>query len=178
MRALGMKVVALLALLKALDEELSVLGKLGKVFHISYGHASRFDQRFKVRVSWSVCRIHPSIPTPHSRPFSNKQTNRPDPTRPDETNQIRERAWALGGMISSRLSKEAQRVQRDMSSNDGGGDGEPFSAPPSFDDFDRRRFGGNNNGAGQRGWDERGRLRYGDDGMRPPPYNPSAGNNN
>lgn len=48
MRVLGMKAVALLSLLKGLDEELSVLGKLGKVFHISYGHAARFDQRFKV----------------------------------------------------------------------------------------------------------------------------------
>ena len=49
-RVLGMKGVALLSLLKALDEELSVLGKLGKVFHISYGHMARFDRRFKVRV--------------------------------------------------------------------------------------------------------------------------------
>ncbi len=49
LRVLGMKAVALLSLLKALDEELAVLGKLGKVCHISYGHASRFDQRFKVR---------------------------------------------------------------------------------------------------------------------------------
>lgn len=47
-RCLGMKIVASMALLKSLDEELSVLGKLGKVFHISYGHMARFDQRFKV----------------------------------------------------------------------------------------------------------------------------------
>ena len=49
MRVLGMKFVALLSLLQALNEELSVLGKLGKVFNISYGHMARFDRRFKVR---------------------------------------------------------------------------------------------------------------------------------
>ncbi len=50
-----MKIVALMALLKALDEELSVLGKLGKVFHISYGHAAAFDNRFKVREKlWAI----------------------------------------------------------------------------------------------------------------------------
>lgn len=53
MRVLGMKVVALLSLLQALNEELSVLGKLGKVFNISYGHMARFDQRFKVG-GWAV----------------------------------------------------------------------------------------------------------------------------
>lgn len=54
-RCLGMKIVAFMALLKSLDEELLVLSKLGKVFHISYGHMSRFDERYKVREKiWAI----------------------------------------------------------------------------------------------------------------------------
>ncbi len=74
-------------------------------------------------------------------------------------------------MISSRLNKEAQRVQRDMASSSAPGAAEPPSAPPF--DFDRR------DGGGGYGYDDRGagagagaRL-WGDDG-RPPPFNPSG----
>lgn len=50
-RVLGMKIVALLALMRALDEELMVLSKLGKVCHISYSTAARVDAQYKVGTS-------------------------------------------------------------------------------------------------------------------------------
>jgi hypothetical protein len=53
MRVLGMKIVAVVGLLRSLDEELQVLVKLGKVFHISYSTATRIDARYKVSDSHS-----------------------------------------------------------------------------------------------------------------------------
>lgn len=47
-RCLGMKLVAFFGLIKAVEEELSVWLKLGKVCHISYGHAAKFDERWKI----------------------------------------------------------------------------------------------------------------------------------
>jgi hypothetical protein len=121
----------------------------------------------------------PTYPSPstHPKPPPTNTTNT-DTTHPRTARQIRERAWALGGMISSKLSKEAQRVQRDMSSSGGGGpDGAEPSAPP-FDDFFGQQgrdgggrygqgYGGRGTGAGA------GARLWGDDG-RPPPFNPSG----
>jgi hypothetical protein len=54
-RCLGMKLVAVLGLVRALEQELLVWRKLGKVFHISYGHAAALDARWKVREKmWRV----------------------------------------------------------------------------------------------------------------------------
>lgn len=48
-RLLGMKLVGLVSVLRALDRELLVTPKLGRVFHISAAGMSRFDKRYKVR---------------------------------------------------------------------------------------------------------------------------------
>ena len=47
-RVLGMKVVALVSVLRTLDQELHVASKLGRVFNISAAGMARFDKRYKV----------------------------------------------------------------------------------------------------------------------------------
>ena len=82
-RCLGMKLVAFFGLIKAVEEELSVWRKLGKVCHISYGHAAKFDERWKVR----------------------------------------EKLWRVGGWVSGKLTKEAERVRGDRMEGEGGREG-------------------------------------------------------
>ena len=133
-RCLGMKLVAFFGLIKAVEEELSVWRKLGKVFHISYGHAARFDERWKVR----------------------------------------ERLWRVGGWVSGKLTREAERVRGDRMEGEGGreggggvGGGYPgggFEQPTYEGEQDRWQGGGGGGGGGG------GRA-----GGRPPPVNPSWG---